>query len=264
MTNDIGVLGGEPKPTKAVKTSVIPDKIDTSAFQIENSVDNTGKQKICGVILGSAGSGKTTLATTAKDVVILDPEVDGTAYLGSEGYNVDIVKLPRRLAPIHFAELLEKITTSEKKYKTIVFDSVDVYVDHMINFHKPEDKNDRGKTWSVVSNEFALLIDKLKATDLNIFFTAHEKEERDGDIIVKRIDMTGKGSVKALKSKCHIILGLKVEVNSKGKEERFLYNDPTGTMYDLKTRTSAFTGIKKIEPNLQLIIDTITGYKKTK
>ena len=149
-----------------------------------------------GLIYGQPGIGKTTVALSASNPVLLD--FDKGLHRVEKIYQVP------SLQPTCYQDVINLLNSNELAgFDTIVIDTLGKLIDMIISSNHVPKKND-GCTpsmqgWSVLKVQFQNLLKMVASKNKNILFVAHEKEEKTDDNIVKRIDVSGSSGKDLLK-----------------------------------------------------------------
>ena len=136
------------------------------------------------VIYGQAGTGKTSLANTAKSPILIDCDkgadraVNRTDTLVASTWD-DILKDEKELA----------------NYKTVIIDTAKAVLDDFLTVWA-ENKDYRLKTnklklFGEIGTQFKSFVNRCRALDIDIIVISHVKEEKDGDITKLSPDVTG-------------------------------------------------------------------------
>ena len=138
----------------------------------------------CIMIYGQKGSGKSSLAAA------LAEKYDGlTIMLEPRRTNLKIRQIPQRGEPAltweDIKDIGDQLIDAGHKQPLIV-DTVDKayelcmdYICRKHNIDHPHDKNDYGKTWVELREEFAQTWSKLLFADIPVIFISHAKERGD-------------------------------------------------------------------------------------
>ena len=160
------------------------------SLQVNKSSITSHKLKV--LLYGASGSGKTTFAGTAKDVIFLSSE-NGLLSIAEKGVDYIDIKSYSDLQE-SYKFLKENIT----KYKTVIIDSV-TEINEII---KLEIENKTGKTmqikdWGDLSKQIRLLLRSFRNLDMHCIFICQEATEKDSEEgqVSKRIpSLNGKNS----------------------------------------------------------------------
>lgn len=152
----------------------------------------TCKSNLTCMIYGQPGIGKTTLACSAPSPVLLD--YDGGVSRINGAHQVDTVQ-------ISSWEDTEKALTEIKEagcYKTIIIDTVGKmlsYMDEFIMRNNPRMKKSDGalslQGYGMRKAMFKRLISEVSIIGMNIIFVAHDKEDKHGEDVVVRPEVSG-------------------------------------------------------------------------
>lgn len=141
-----------------------------------------------GMIYGAPGTAKTTMALTFPNPGIIDFDNGLDRAL----FQCDF------LQPKKFQEVRDAIKNDFADYDTIVIDTAGKCIDMIINEIREEspqlcqrDGSLQMKGWGVLKHKFAEFVKLCREQNKNLVFVAHETEEKQGDIIIKRPDMAG-------------------------------------------------------------------------
>ena len=155
---------------------------------------STDSVKLTGLIYGQPGVGKTSVALSSPEPLLID--FDNGALRVEKQYRVATLQITNYN---NLLQILEKDNLHYlNNYKTIVIDTLGKMIDSMSDYlieKDPKLKQSDGslsmKGWGSVKKEFQKLLKNLLNTNKSIIFTAHEKEEKVGDQIIKRPDIAG-------------------------------------------------------------------------
>jgi phage nucleotide-binding protein len=150
--------------------------------------------KLIGLIYGQPGVGKTSVALSSPKPLLID--FDNGALRVEKQYRVATLQVKKYN---DFLEILKNDNLHYlNDYETIVIDTLGKMIDSMADYlidKDPKLKQSDGslsmKGWGSVKKEFQKLLKNLLNTNKSIIFTAHEKEEKVGDQIIKRPDIAG-------------------------------------------------------------------------
>ena len=150
------------------------------------------KSNLTCMIYGQPSIGTTTLACSAPSPVLLD--YDGGVSRINGAHQVDTVQ-------ISSWEDTEKALTEIKEagcYKTIIIDTVGKmlsYMDDFIMRNNPRMKKSDGalslQGYGMRKAMFKRLINEVSIIGMNIIFVAHDKEDKHGEDVVVRPEVSG-------------------------------------------------------------------------
>lgn len=154
-----------------------------------NEIAATGT--LAGLIYGQPGVGKTTLALSSPDPVLIDAD-NGLKRVKKR---FQCPSLPLK----DYKEFLELLNSDELgPFKTIVFDTLGKLVDMMGDYVAtlaPANKQGNGaltqKGYGALKVEFQRMLRLVKQRGKHLVFVAHEREEKDGDTKIIRPDVSG-------------------------------------------------------------------------
>ena len=171
------------------------------------------------LLYGVPGVGKSSLAFSAEDVLLLDFDQG----MHRSGFRGDGVRVGR------WADIAAMDAADFAGYKTVAVDTVGRCLDLLsldLVKSKPNLENDAtgGLTrsgYGALKAGFAAWLGELRSYGLDVVLTAHAKEDRDGDNVVFRPDITGGSYSEIFK------LADGVAWYVAGKDSRTLGWDPT-------------------------------------
>lgn len=153
----------------------------------------TTKKRFRMIIAGHPGIGKTTLALTAPNPLLIDAD-----------FGIDRVKAMHRkpsIQPKDYAEVLEDLRTNDlTPYETIVIDTggqlLEFMKGYVIKSNPKNAKNDGSLSlqgYGAVAREFTSFINYcFYDLQKHVIVTFHAKEKEENDIIKLRLDVEGK------------------------------------------------------------------------
>ena len=141
-------------------------------------MDFSGKN-IIAIISGLPGTGKTTLALSAPDVLLIDTDEGMARVNPAHRRDASICKT--------YEEVLADIKAAEGVYKTIVIDTCGALIEYLKDWAMRTDpkasKKDGGfslQGYGTIKNEFVRLSAELRKK-FNVIYLFHESMERNGD-----------------------------------------------------------------------------------
>ena len=129
-------------------------------------------QKIKVLVYGQAGMGKTTLALSAPNPLLLD--FDNGIHRVNYGHQKDTVQIHS------WNEALDVLKEDLSAYDTIVVDTIGKMMDYIITFVCPVG-NPRIQDWGKINQEFANFTRSAYALNKNVIFVAHRDLRKEGD-----------------------------------------------------------------------------------
>jgi len=152
------------------------------------------------LIYGDPGIGKTSLASTANNPILLD--FDGGVHRSQ--FRKDAARIKNWSEIIgDFNKFLQII----QSYSTIVIDTVDTMLDYIgvyVTQKDPKLLRNKLQFYGAMRDEFTDFVKKIKTIGKDIIFIAHAKEKDEGDFRVKRPAITG-GSYDRVMQVCDLI-----------------------------------------------------------
>ena len=140
------------------------------------------------VILGNPGVGKTTLANTAEDPILLAFDLKGAKRSVGRPDTVEI----------HTWSDIENMTREDlSKYKTIIIDTIGRCIDVLAeDIMRADGKCGSGgqlslRGYGVLKGRFRAWLNMINGYGLHVVMVAHATEERHGDEIRLRVDAAG-------------------------------------------------------------------------
>lgn len=141
----------------------------------------TIKSTLSALIYGQPGMGKTTLALSAPDPLLLD--FDGGIHRVNAAHRVDTVQITK------WEEVEEVLNSPEiADYKSIVIDTAGKmlsFMDKYIMENNPKMRKADGtlslQGYGVRKNMFISFVNQVSIMGKSVIFVAHEREEKNGD-----------------------------------------------------------------------------------
>lgn len=148
--------------------------------------DVTPRRPVILMIYGQAGSGKTSVATTANNPVIIDTD---------KGYDRSVQRVDTLIATKWEDVIAEQKAGTFDNYGTIVLDTVkgctDDYLQVYVLAQDYKLQKNALKRFGAMSDHFKSFVNFLRSKGCDIIFIAHDKETQDGDLIKHSPDCTG-------------------------------------------------------------------------
>jgi len=158
---------------------------------LKNPCDIQDNVFLAGLIYGQPGVGKSTLALSAPNPVLID--ADNGVHRVEKRFQVPSLPLKS------YDDLLTLVNSDElNQFDTVVFDTVGKLVDRIGDYlikTNPKNRQADGsltlKAYGALKVEFQKMIRAFQAKGKHLLFVAHEKEEKDGDDKIVRPDISG-------------------------------------------------------------------------
>lgn len=146
--------------------------------------DVTPERPVIIVLYGTPGSGKTSLATTAENPILIDTD---------RGYDRAVQRVDTLTASQW--EDIDNEKESIKTYKTVVVDTAKAMLDDYLSAFAIK-KNYKLATNSLkrfgqMGEDFKAFVNFLRSNNSDIIFICHDKEVSEGDVIKHSPDCTG-------------------------------------------------------------------------
>ena len=158
------------------------------AIMKPNAMDFSGKNIIC-IVSGLPGTGKTTLALSAPDVLLIDTDEGMARVNPSHRKDASICKT--------YEELLSDVKAAEGNYKTVVIDTCGALIELMKDWAMRTDpkasKKDGGfslQGYGVIKSEFLRLSAELRKK-FNVVFVFHESMEKQDEGVFYQLVVEG-------------------------------------------------------------------------
>lgn len=146
--------------------------------------DITPERPVIIVLYGVPGSGKTSLATTAENPLVIDTD---------RGYDRAVQRVDTLTAQ-KWTDITDEHATI-KDYKTIVVDTAKSVTDDYLAAYVCEQnyklKSNALKRYGQIAEEFKQFVATLRSNGQDLIFICHDKETQEGDIIKHAPDCTG-------------------------------------------------------------------------
>lgn len=179
--------------------------------------DATPKRPVIITIYGQAGSGKTSIATTAGTPLLIDTD---------RGFDRAINRCDTLIAN-NWDEILSE-SESMKGYKTVIVDTARATLDDfLVQYAISKDYKLRTNTlkrFGQIGDDFKTFVNMLRSNGSDIIFICHDKETAEGDVIKHSPDCTGQSKDLLLRISDQV--GYMSVINKK----RCISFDPTETL----------------------------------
>lgn len=176
--------------------------------------------KLKGLIYGTPGTGKTTLGLSAPKPLLFDFD-KGSHRAHNITIDNDVVEITAGYETILKALKEEDLSA----YSTIVIDTFGRLIESIQDWiikNDPRMKSNKIQMYGKIKEEFINLLKILQEKDKSVVFVAHEKEDKSGETIVKRIDVTGSSGNELMK---HLDFVGYVSMNGGKRTVDFMPND---------------------------------------
>lgn len=159
------------------------------------------KTTISALIYGQPGAGKSTLACSAPNAVLFD--YDGGINRINGAHQIPTVQIT---CWEETQQALAEIESDMPECKTIIIDTVGKMLDYMSAYiikndskMAMKDGSLQLKGYGVRKTMFSNFIKQLAISGKNVIFVAHEREEKQGEITVKRPEIGGSSAADLMK-----------------------------------------------------------------
>lgn len=148
--------------------------------------DVTPRRPVIVMIYGQPGSGKTSIAATADEPLIVDTD---------KGYDRSVKRVDTLIANKWEDVIAEQNAGTFDNYKTIILDTVrgctDDYLQvYVVGLDYKLQRNTL-KRFGAMADQFKAFVNFLRSKGCDIVFIAHDKETQEGDVIKHSPDCTG-------------------------------------------------------------------------
>lgn len=146
--------------------------------------DVTPERPIIIVLYGTPGTGKTSVATTAENPLLIDTD---------RGYDRAVQRVDTLEA--HKWQDIDAERETMKDYKTIIVDTAKAMLDDYLSIYAIEQnyklKTNSLKRFGQMADDFKSFVNFLRSNGSDIIFICHDKETAEGDVIKHSPDCTG-------------------------------------------------------------------------
>lgn len=201
-------------------------------MKIVKKSDPLGVDNIVLLMYGEPGVGKTSLAYTTRKPMLLDFD-HGSHRSAFRGDSVQVEA---------WSEISGLTKADLEGYDTVVVDTVGRQLDYIVRGMAEKDPKFLNKNgaptmqgWGALKSTFSNWINRLQTFGLNVVLTAHVKEEKSGDEVLKRPDIQGGSYMEVMK--CADMVG-------------YLYRGPTGALLDFNPTDRS---VGKNAPELEIL-----------
>lgn len=136
------------------------------------------------VLYGTPGTGKTSVATTADNPLLIDTD---------RGYDRAVQRIDT-LEASKWQDIASEYATF-KGYKTIIVDTAKALLDDYLSVFAVEQNyklaTNSLKRFGKMAEDFKMFVNTLRSNGSDLIFICHDKETADGDIIKHAPDYTG-------------------------------------------------------------------------
>lgn len=163
-------------------------------MKIKKLKDLDTNKPVSVMIYGESSIGKTTMAIGSPKPIVID--LDRGLDRVSEEYNGDGVEF---VEPDTYEEIIEFLHSDEiNKYESIVIDTYEKFIACMFEYlaaKMPKLRNYNGQPsqagWGQIKTTSQQFIAELMKMNKNLIFVAHSKEEKRGEELLTRPDISG-------------------------------------------------------------------------
>lgn len=146
--------------------------------------DVTPERPVVIVLYGVPGSGKTSIATTAENPIVIDTD---------RGYDRAVQRVDTLTAQKW--QDIDSERETIKQYKTVVVDTAKAMLDDYLSAFVCEQnyklKSNGLKRFGQMADEFKQFVNFLRSNGSDVIFICHDKETQEGDVIKHAPDCTG-------------------------------------------------------------------------
>lgn len=136
------------------------------------------------VLYGTPGTGKTSVATTAENPILVDTD---------RGFDRSVNRVDTLVAS-NWNDISSEMNTM-KGYKTIVVDTAKAMLDDYLAAYAisqdPKLAYNSLKRFGKMADDFKLFVNTIRSYGADLIFICHDKEEKDGDNFKHSPDCTG-------------------------------------------------------------------------
>lgn len=146
--------------------------------------DVTPERPVIIVLYGTPGSGKTSVATTADNPLLIDTD---------RGFDRAVQRVDTLEA--HKWQDIDAEREAMRGYKTIIVDTAKACLDDYLSVYAVEQnyklKTNSLKRFGQMADDFKQFVNQLRSNGSDIIFICHDKETQEGDVIKHSPDCTG-------------------------------------------------------------------------
>lgn len=146
--------------------------------------DITPERPVIMVLYGTPGTGKTSVATTADEPILIDTD---------RGYDRAVQRVDTLEA--NKWQDIDAERETIKGYKTVIVDTAKALLDDYLSVFAVEQnyklKTNTLKRFGQMADDFKTFVNFLRSNGADIIFICHDKETTEGDIIKHSPDCTG-------------------------------------------------------------------------
>ena len=168
------------------------------AAKLIQPMDSIDVKQVCALVYGQPGARKTSLCQTADNPITL-------------AFDPGVHRAFGRRAAVIFDSWKDVVGFDLKPYKTIIVDTIGMALEKLgaaIIAENSKHGNRMGglslQGYGVLKNQFALWVGSIKQSGQDLVFTAHEKNEKNGDAVYYCPDIVG-GSYATIMNVCDVV-----------------------------------------------------------
>lgn len=137
------------------------------------------------VLYGTPGTGKTSVATTAANPLLIDTD---------RGFDRAVQRAEATLVASSWADIANELNTM-REYKTIIVDTAKAMLDDYLAAYAIQCDPKLGyntlKRFGKMADDFKLFVNTIRSYGSDLVFICHDREDKEGDNIKHSPDCTG-------------------------------------------------------------------------
>ena len=231
--------------------------IISKIMEVKNTKDLTDAPRVKMLLYGAGGTGKTRFSSTFPKPLYLNIESGMDTFLDM-GIDIPYKDIDTYDDVVEVYKFLYK----SEDYDSVIFDSVDNLLKSMCDEQKGQRDTMAVHDWGIILAKLDKILRKFRDIDKHVLFIFGEYEEKDGDVLKKRLNVSGKKTPYDVLYYMSIVGYANKQIMDK-KEKFFIDFTSDGTTTYAKSRWNRLREVGSMEdPSFDKIYELICKSKK--